>query len=137
MGTGDEMTQWVHDHLVDCPAADLAASAIETIAQYLAESIDEFAAKEYPIDEVILAGGGTRNRTLFKTIQKQTNRRVLLSDDSGIPSAAREAMAMAILGALQTDGVPITLRQVTGRESPTVTKARTSLSPKLPDHVVG
>ncbi len=137
LGTGDEATPWVHDHLGVCPAADLAASAIEAIARFLAGSIDEFASKEYPIDEIILAGGGTRNHTLFKAIQKQTNRRVLLSDDCGVPSAAREAMAMAILGALQTDGVPITLRQVTGRESPTVTKARTSLSPKLPDHVVG
>ena len=137
MGTGDEMTQWVHDHLGVCRAVDLAASAIEAIARFLAESINEFASKEYPIDEIILAGGGTRNHTLFKAIQKQTNRRVLLSDDCGIPSAAREAMAMAILGALWSDGIPITLEQVTGRELPTVTKARTSLSPKLPDHVVG
>lgn len=136
LGTGDEATQWVHDHLGDCPAADLAASAIEAIARFLAGSIDEFALREYPIDEIILAGGGTRNHTLFKAIEKQTQRRVLLSDDCGVPSAAREAMAMAILGALRSDGVPITLEQVTGRETRTSTREKTSLAPKLADQVI-
>ena len=40
-------------------------------------------------------------------------RRVLLSDDLGVPATVREAMAMANLGALRTDGVSITLEQVT------------------------
>ena len=136
LGTGDEAAQWVHDHLGDCLAADLAASAIEAITRFLAASIDEFALREYPIDEIILAGGGTGNRTLFQAIKKQTNRRVILSDDCGIPTAAREAMAMSILGALRMDGVPITLGQVTGRESLASIRKKTSFSPEFPDQVI-
>jgi 1,6-anhydro-N-acetylmuramate kinase len=39
-----------------------------------------------------------------------------LTDQLGIPADAREAMAFAVLGALAQDGVPITLRNVTGRD---------------------
>jgi 1,6-anhydro-N-acetylmuramate kinase len=41
---------------------------------------------------------------------------VQLSDELGIPTSLREAMAMAILGALCEDRVPITLKQITGVE---------------------
>ena len=40
------------------------------------------------------------------------------SDDFGIPPTAREALAIAVLGVLCADGIPITLPQVTGCSEP-------------------
>jgi 1,6-anhydro-N-acetylmuramate kinase len=39
---------------------------------------------------------------------------VQLSEDFGIPATLREAVAMAVLGALCQDRMPITLKQITG-----------------------
>ncbi|MEM1108732.1 MAG: anhydro-N-acetylmuramic acid kinase [Planctomycetota bacterium] len=86
--------------------------------------------------DIALAGGGARNKTLISAITSYVKGyevydhssdtytpyagRVILSDDLGIPCEAREAMGFAVLGALSADGVPITLPQVTGAESPGV-----------------
>ena len=43
---------------------------------------------------------------------------VLTTDQAGIPASYREAAAMALLGALSQDRVPITLPRVTGVGSP-------------------
>jgi len=43
---------------------------------------------------------------------------IALTNDFGVPASHREAAAMAVLGALCQDGVPITLPQVTGVREP-------------------
>ena len=63
------------------------------------------------MDRVLLAGGGVHNRALMNSIQNNGTTETL-----GVPTQAREAMAMAILGALSQDGVSITLPQITGRQ---------------------
>ena len=60
---------------------------------------------------VYLAGGGVNNESLIQSIQNHGTTETL-----GVPTQAREGMAMAILGALAQDGVSITLPQVTGRK---------------------
>ncbi|MCZ6835556.1 MAG: anhydro-N-acetylmuramic acid kinase [Planctomycetota bacterium] len=115
LGTGDEAMAWVDSNLNAVPPADLAASACSGIGKAITESIQAFGLVHFPIEEIILAGGGTHNATLVKAIRAQANVKVDLSDDSDIPVDCREAMAMAILGAMKLDGVPITLPQVTGR----------------------
>lgn len=68
--------------------------------------------------ELVLAGGGVRNKTLVRWIEREVSADVLTSEQVGIPSEAREAMGFAVLGALSQDGVPITLPRVTGATSP-------------------
>jgi 1,6-anhydro-N-acetylmuramate kinase len=118
LGTGDEATSWVQSNLKAVPPADLAASGCAGIGRAIAESIQAFGAIHYPIEEIILAGGGTRNAALVKAIRTQASATVTLSDEYGVPVESREAMAMAILGTLKLDDVPITLPQVTGRSYP-------------------
>lgn len=98
-------------------ARDFVASAVEVVAQGIA-----FHAQAAGLQELALAGGGTRNPVLVERIRKNCGHTspelIVLSDDLGIPSEAREAMAFAVLGALSQDGVPITLPQVTGADKP-------------------
>ncbi len=105
LGTGDEAMQWA-EQWPRVPAMNLARSACAAIAQTLHERAPR-------ADELILAGGSVHNAALLTEL-RQRFPVVRLSDELGVPTAAREAAAMAVLGALACDGVPITLPRVTG-----------------------
>ena len=91
-------------------AATEAAAAL--VADYISELGDGI--------EVVLAGGGAKNPFLVEVIGAKLAGRaqIVISDNAGIPAAAREAMGFAVLGALTRDGLPITLPQVTGAQRP-------------------
>jgi 1,6-anhydro-N-acetylmuramate kinase len=106
LGTGDELREWIDGHQVLGPA-DLARSACAAIAQVIVKHAQ-------PADRLILAGGGTRNKALVAELRSRAGVPVQLSDELGIAATLREAVAMAVLGALCQDRVPITLKQITG-----------------------
>lgn len=102
----------------DRSPADLLFNAIVFIAQAMRKVFESYAAQR-----LVLAGGGTLNKTLVQYTREiiehdSVGGSVLLSEDLGIPSEAREAMGFAVLGALSQDGVSISLPQVTGTKSP-------------------
>jgi len=70
------------------------------------------------VDRLILAGGGVLNKALVAEFQKRSRAPVNRSDDLGVPAPYREAIAMAVLGALCQQRVPITLPQVTKLRGP-------------------
>ena len=110
LGTGDEAADWVAKEGGRLEAVDLAATAVDAVARTIAGSL-----AEHKVDEIVLAGGGAHNETLVEAIRRHAERPLKLSDDLGVPVQSREALAMAVLGALCADGIPITLPHVTGR----------------------
>lgn len=70
------------------------------------------------VDRLILAGGGVLNKALLGEFQKRATCPVNRSDDLGVPAPYREAIAMAVLGALCEERIPITLPQVTKLSGP-------------------
>ena len=118
LGTGDEAQAWVTVHAQRLPGADLAASAVAAVGGCINAAV-----REHDVRDIVVAGGGARNLALVEAIQstKQGQRAApatVLSDEFGVPVEAREALAMAVLGAMCADGVPITLPQVTGCRTP-------------------
>ncbi|MGR3319498.1 MAG: anhydro-N-acetylmuramic acid kinase [Candidatus Anammoxibacter sp.] len=117
LGTGDELiSDWIRQFSSKYSSEDLVRSASAAIASTVV-----FRCKS--ADRIILAGGGVKNKTLVAEITKRSgivNIPVELSDEKGIPSTHREAVAMSVLGALCQDRVPITLRQVTGASSSSI-----------------
>ncbi|GDY11386.1 anhydro-N-acetylmuramic acid kinase [Planctomycetota bacterium] len=113
LGTGDELTAWIDAHSDEAPD-DLARSACAAIAAVIATAAKSGGAPQ----RLIVAGGGVRNKALIFELAHRAGCPVTLSDDLGTPATLREAMAMAVLGALCQDGVPITLSQITGAERP-------------------
>jgi len=130
LGTGDE-ARVTGEGRAD---QDMLASAVEAVGGCIADALSE-----HEVDEIVLAGGGAHNRALVEAIGSATHGQraargtptgvisrvpraacppVRLSSELGVAVAAREAMAMAVLGALCADGIPITLPQVTGCRSP-------------------
>jgi 1,6-anhydro-N-acetylmuramate kinase len=113
LGTGDELGEWVARWRERTPPADLARTACAAIAQTIAKACS--GAKR-----LVLAGGGVRNRALVAEISQRAGAPVVASDKLGVPAAMREAMGMAVLGALCQDRVAITVSAITGVESPPI-----------------
>jgi anhydro-N-acetylmuramic acid kinase len=113
LGTGDELGVWIQRHRARLGPDDLARSAAEALGSVIAASVQGQAG-------VLLAGGGTRNACLVASIHahSRAGASVQTTDGTGIPAAYREAICMAVLGALCQDRVPITLPQVTGVPEP-------------------
>lgn len=103
LGTFDDLTDLVIVQGDALTTQDLLATTASAIGACITKSI-------MGVDRVLLAGGGVHNQKLVKTIQNHGT-----TNDYGVPTQAREAMAMAILAALAQDNVSITLPQITGR----------------------
>ncbi len=117
LGTGDELTQWLNRYAPVLPTPDLAATACTAIAQAVARSLPP-RQEAGPSARIVLAGGSVRNIALVRAIRENYDGPIALTDDVGVAAAYREAAAMAVLGALCQDRVPITLAQVTGWVGP-------------------
>jgi len=90
---------------LDDAIATATALTVESVARALADG---------PWRELVIAGGGARNATLVDRLRARTGLPVRLSDELGIPSEAREAVAFAVLGAYRLRGEPNTLPRCTG-----------------------
>lgn len=73
-----------------------------------------------PMDEIILCGGGDKNRTLVEylrrcvTLNGRFAAEISMMEEHGIPSQAKESVSFAMLAAACVDRVPANLPQVTG-----------------------
>ncbi len=66
-------------------------------------------------DEIIASGGGVHNQTIMSYLRKQVPGVPLkTTDELGIPSEAKEAIAFALLGAATLDGSPGNVPAATG-----------------------
>jgi anhydro-N-acetylmuramic acid kinase len=66
-------------------------------------------------DEIIVSGGGAANRTIMRCLRAGFPiKSWLTTDDLGIPSAAKEAVAFALLAAATLDGIPSNVPSATG-----------------------
>jgi 1,6-anhydro-N-acetylmuramate kinase len=113
-GREDFDQQWVTSLLAEVQAQpnDLLYAAVDAVARQLADEVTAEANAQ-----IILAGGGSQHPLLVQRIREYVACPILLSDELSIPVTMREAIAMAILGALCEDGIPITLPQVTGSKN--------------------
>jgi anhydro-N-acetylmuramic acid kinase len=98
---------------------DAIASATMLTARSLRLAIEKFVLPHFggqPF-ELVLSGGGSRNRTLVAMLNAQLSRvpcRILASDDLGLPSAAKEAVAFALLAWQTWYGLPGNVPSATG-----------------------
>ena len=105
LGTDDDLRSLAAELCTEVALEHVFASATTAIGHCITESIQG-------IERVYLAGGGIHNEALRHAIRHNGT-----TEDLGVPTQAREGMAMAILGALSQDDVSITLPQITGRRN--------------------
>ncbi|MCX5635529.1 MAG: anhydro-N-acetylmuramic acid kinase [Planctomycetota bacterium] len=99
------------------------ADIIATVTAFTARSIIAAYRCFLPLlpDEVILCGGGAKNKTLVKMLKEQIKpAKVLLTDDFGINADAKEAISFAILAGETIRGIPNNIPSATGAKTPVV-----------------
>ena len=91
---------------------DTIATATALTAISIAQSYKRFLPR-LP-DEIILCGGGARNKTLVKMLRQNIKSKILFTDDFGINSDAKEAVSFAILAYATIKGIANNVPSATG-----------------------
>lgn len=91
------------------PAADLVATVTTLTARTVADAV-----RRYGGTEVVASGGGIRNPVLMHLLADELDVPVRTTDELGIPAAAKEAYAFAVLGFLTVHGLGGTVPSCTG-----------------------
>ncbi|WP_350280242.1 anhydro-N-acetylmuramic acid kinase [Kribbella sp. HUAS MG21] len=95
--------------LPEIPAEDLVATVTTLTARTVADAV-----RRYGGTEVVASGGGIRNPVLMHLLADELEIPVRTTDELGVPSAAKEAYAFAILGFLTVHGLGGTVPSCTG-----------------------
>ena len=102
--------------------ADVIATATALTTASMAQALKSFILKKGYRDWVV-SGGGTKNATLMEMLKKEADGLGLWlrhSDDFGIPSQAKEAVAFALLAYQTLNGLPGNVPSATGAKKPAV-----------------
>lgn len=103
------------------PASDLVATVTALTATSIAASIDRFVAPRMPLDELIVSGGGVKNPEIMRRLAAQLpDAKVVPSNELGVDSDAKEAMAFAILAHETWYRRAASLPSATGASGPAV-----------------
>lgn len=101
------------------PLPDLIATATAFTPATIAVGVQRFV--KHRVDEVIVSGGGARNRTLMAYLQAfLPAARIRTSNELGIDSDAKEAIAFAILAHETWHRRPSNLPSATGARHPAI-----------------
>ena len=96
----------------DVPFENLLRTACLLTATTIADAVRRF--DPFP-DELIVSGGGANNATIMELLRQPLgDLPVRTTDELGIPAAAKEAVAFALLGAATLDGEPGNVPSATG-----------------------
>lgn len=103
---------------------DIVATATALTARSIALAIERFVLKRsHAFKEVVVSGGGTKNATLMEMVGRQMSRlglRLRVSDEFGIPSEAKEAVAFALLAFQTWHRRPSNIPSATGAKRPAI-----------------
>ena len=96
---------------------DILATACFITARAILKAVESLG----QVDEVVASGGGTENAAIMRNLERGLGDiTVRRTDELGVPSQAKEAIAFALLGASTLDGVPSNVPSVTGAKRPVV-----------------
>jgi anhydro-N-acetylmuramic acid kinase len=99
------------------PKSDVVATATALTARSIAEAVRRFVARDKGYQEVIVSGGGAKNPTLMAMLANELttlNLRLRSSDEFGLPTEAKEAVAFALLAYETWNRRPSNLPSATG-----------------------
>jgi anhydro-N-acetylmuramic acid kinase len=98
---------------------DVIATATALTARSIAQAIERFVFPKGKFSELIVSGGGAKNPTLMASMREEVGRMGLhlrSSDDFGIPSSAKEAVAFAVMAFETWNRRPSNVPSATGAE---------------------
>src|SRR5271155_5852772 len=100
---------------------DLVATVTAFTARSIADACRRFILSRGAVDQLIVTGGGAKNRTLMRMIKSELpNVEVVTAAEIGLDGDAVEAVAFAILGHEMLRGRPGNIPSVTGARAPAI-----------------
>jgi len=104
-------------HSLNLSTSDMLATATELTVSSVLDSYTRFIEPVKPLDELIISGGGARNGFLMERLSACFDPvRVVTSNDRGMPSDAKEAIAFAVLANQTITARPGNLPGATGAD---------------------
>lgn len=101
------------------PLEDLVRTAAELTVRSVVDSIRMWVSPKGPVHELVLGGGGARNRLFLTRLPEELpGLAILTHQDLGIDDKAKEALAFAILGNETLVGNPNNVPSATGARLP-------------------
>jgi len=95
---GETYLHWVIEMGRGTAWDDLITTLAEFTVRTIVNSLEKFVFPYHHIDELIISGGGVKNRYLRRRLEESLPRqKILTSDHFSIPGDAKEAVAFAIL----------------------------------------
>jgi len=103
---------------------DVIATATALTAHSIADALRRFMPrKDHRFTEMIVSGGGANNPTLMRMITRQVGTlelKLRRSDEFGVPSEAKEAVAFALLAFQTWHRKPSSIPSATGARKPAI-----------------
>lgn len=99
---------------------DIIATAAEFTVYAIYKNYELFVKPKVEIDEVIVSGGGAKNKFIVSLLSRYFNVPVRLSDDYGLPADIKEAVCFAVLANETISGNPTNIKSVTGARDKTI-----------------
>ncbi|MCX7762885.1 MAG: anhydro-N-acetylmuramic acid kinase [Candidatus Kryptonium sp.] len=100
--------------------ADIIATATEFTVYAIFKNYELFIKPNTEINEVIVSGGGAKNKFMLNSLEKYFKVPVRITDEFGVSSDAKEAICFAVFANETVMGNPINITSVTGARSRTV-----------------
>jgi anhydro-N-acetylmuramic acid kinase len=112
---GEVFVNRILDEFGNLSIEDLIATATSFTALTIADAYENFVLPEHSINEVIIGGGGSYNGTLLRMMRELLPElRILIQEDIGYSSDAKEAIAFALLANETLHGNPSNVPGATG-----------------------
>lgn len=106
----------------DVKKEDWLNTATKFTAYGISRNYKKFVEEETIIEELIISGGGAKNKYLYECLNQEFNDQVEIKiiDDIGISSDAKEAICFAVMANETISGNPTNIPRTTGAIRPTV-----------------
>jgi anhydro-N-acetylmuramic acid kinase len=112
---GQEFVQQLLRHGKGYDQEDIVATASQFTAYAVYDAFRRFVAKKMSVDEIIVSGGGAKNRFFLDELGRYFSGAVIRHvDDFGISAESKEAVCFAVLANETIAGRPANLPSVTG-----------------------
>lgn len=118
--------EFVQEFIRRCGRAakqDIVATATALTARSIGEAVRKFVQPQGPFRELIVSGGGAKNPTLMAMLANEVlplQIQLRVSDEFGIPSEAKEAVAFAVLAFESWQRRPANVPSATGAKRPAI-----------------
>jgi anhydro-N-acetylmuramic acid kinase len=124
--------EFVQEFLRECrgaPKRDIVATATALTAQSIADAVERFvigrsnAAPRHNYREMIVSGGGARNKTLTNMLSESLAAfgiQLKFTDEFGLPAQAKEAVAFAVMAYETWNRRPSNVPSATGAKRPAI-----------------